>query len=363
MPQFCFRRGAAPQPPRLYSFSFPVPSPAARNAAMPRRRCRSRSFHWVSAVSVLLVVIGVAHAEPVATEQHIVATTGDPIAAIIAEASQRFGIPASWIRAVMQVESFGDVRALSPKGAMGLMQIVPESWATLRSRYGLGSDPYDAHDNILAGAAYLRELLDRYGSPGFLAAYNAGPARYEDHLATGRALPAETQAYVATLAPVISGEAIDDRHSCRCSRAFVVRGAAVRCVCGEQRDEASGVIRSAFGPVIDRQSSAGLDGSGAAIAGPVHRHLLWKSAAMNLVALDRRRAGHGGPLRVGRWETRNPTNGRQDKSADGRRAQVVGWVGFFDTSAIRACWRFCHKGQRFQRYERHRRRFPRRMQP
>jgi soluble lytic murein transglycosylase-like protein len=210
MPQFCFRRGAAPQPPRLYSFSFPVPSPAARNAAMPRRRCRSRSFHWVSAVSVLLVVIGVAHAEPVATEQHIVATTGDPIAAIIAEASQRFGIPASWIRAVMQVESFGDVRALSPKGAMGLMQIVPESWATLRSRYGLGSDPYDAHDNILAGAAYLRELLDRYGSPGFLAAYNAGPARYEDHLATGRALPAETQAYVATLAPVISGEAIDD---------------------------------------------------------------------------------------------------------------------------------------------------------
>jgi soluble lytic murein transglycosylase-like protein len=209
MPQFCFRRGAAPQPPRLYSFSFPVPSPAARNAAMPRRRCRSRSFHWVSAVSVLLVVIGVAHAEPVATEQHIVATAADPISTMVAEASQRFGIPASWIRAVMHVESFGDVRALSPKGAMGLMQIMPESWATLRSRYGLGSDPYDAHDNMLAGAAYLRELLDRFGSPGFLAAYNAGPARYEDHLATGRALPAETQAYVATLAPVIRGGTVD----------------------------------------------------------------------------------------------------------------------------------------------------------
>ena len=160
--------------------------------------------------SVLLVVVGVAHAEPVATEQHSVATTADPIAAIVAEASQRFGIPASWIRAVMQVESFGDVRALSPKGAMGLMQIMPETWAALRSRYGLGADPYDAHDNILAGAAYLRELLDRYGSPGFLAAYNAGPARYEDHLATGRALPAETQAYVAALAPVIGGGAIDD---------------------------------------------------------------------------------------------------------------------------------------------------------
>ena len=202
MPQSCFRRGATPQPPRLHSFSFPVPSPAARSAAMPRRWCRSRSFLWVSVASVLLVVVGVAHAEPVATEQHIVATTADPIAAIVAEASQRFGIPASWIRAVMQVESFGDVRALSPKGAMGLMQIMPEAWAALRSRYGLGADPYDAHDNILAGAAYLRESLDRYGSPGFLAAYNAGPARYEDHLATGRALPAETRAYVAALAPV-----------------------------------------------------------------------------------------------------------------------------------------------------------------
>jgi hypothetical protein len=210
MPQSCFRRGATPQPPQLHSFSFSVPSSAAHSAAMPRCRRRLRSFLCVSVASVLQVVVGVAHAEPVATEQHSVATAADTISTMVAEASERFGIPTSWIRAVMQVESFGDVRALSPKGAMGLMQIMPESWATLRSRYGLGSDPYDAHDNILAGAAYLRELLDRYGSPGFLAAYNAGPARYEDHLATGRALPAETQAYVATLAPVISGEAIDD---------------------------------------------------------------------------------------------------------------------------------------------------------
>jgi hypothetical protein len=210
MPQSCFRRGATPQPPRVHFFSFPVPSSAAHSAAMPRCQRRSRSFLCVSVASLLLVVIGVAHAEPVATEQHSVATAADPISTMVTEASQRFGIPASWIRAVMQVESFGDVRALSPKGAMGLMQIMPESWVTLRSRYGFGSDPYDAHDNVLAGAAYLRELLNRYGSPGFLAAYNAGPARYEDHLATGRALPAETQAYVATLAPVIGGGTIDD---------------------------------------------------------------------------------------------------------------------------------------------------------
>jgi soluble lytic murein transglycosylase-like protein len=210
MPQFCFRRRSKAQPPRLTSSSsLSVQSPADRSAAMPQHWRGSRSILWVSAASVLLAVAGIAHAEPVATEQHNVATAADPISTMVAEASQRFGIPASWIRAVMQVESFGDVRALSPKGAMGLMQIMPESWATLRSRYGLGADPYDAHDNILAGAAYLRELLDRYGSPGVLAAYNAGPARYEDHLATGRALPAETQAYVATLAPVIGGGTID----------------------------------------------------------------------------------------------------------------------------------------------------------
>jgi hypothetical protein len=177
---------------------------------MPRCWHRLPSLFWTSVAAVLLIDGGIAHAEPVATAHQDVATAADPVAAVVAEASQRFGIPASWIRAVMQVESFGDARALSPQGAMGLMQIMPEAWAALRSRYGLGADPYDAHDNILAGAAYLRELLDRYGSPGFLAAYNAGPARYEDHLSTGRALPVETQAYVAALAPVIGGGATDD---------------------------------------------------------------------------------------------------------------------------------------------------------
>jgi membrane-bound lytic murein transglycosylase MltF len=109
----------------------------------------------------------------------------------------------------MQAESGGDARAVSPKGAMGLMQIMPETWATLRLRYGLGDDPFDPHDNIIAGAAYLRKLYDRYGSPGFLAAYNAGPARYEDHLATGEPLSPETQAYVALLAPLIGDDKID----------------------------------------------------------------------------------------------------------------------------------------------------------
>ncbi len=121
----------------------------------------------------------------------------------IAEASARFAIPERWIRAVMQAESAGNPHAVSRAGAMGLMQIMPETWAELRARHGLGADVFDPRDNILAGTAYLREMYDRFGSPGFLAAYNAGSARYAEHLATGRRLPRETQAYVATLAPLI----------------------------------------------------------------------------------------------------------------------------------------------------------------
>jgi Transglycosylase SLT domain len=126
-------------------------------------------------------------------------------AAHIAEASQRFHIPAAWIRAVMRAESAGAQRAISLKGAMGLMQIMPDTWDELRVRYRLGKDPYDPRDNILAGAAYLRELHDRYGSPGFLAAYNAGPKRYEDYLSKKRPLPPETRAYVAALLPFFGG--------------------------------------------------------------------------------------------------------------------------------------------------------------
>ncbi len=132
------------------------------------------------------------------------------IADYIAEAARRFGVPAAWIRAVMDAESAGDVRAVSSKGAMGLMQIMPDTWSELRMRYGFGRDPFDPRDNILAGAAYLREMHDRYGSPGFLAAYNAGPQRYDEYLAGVRALPAETRAYVAMLAPLVGGKPLDD---------------------------------------------------------------------------------------------------------------------------------------------------------
>nr|WP_210347555.1 lytic transglycosylase domain-containing protein [Agrobacterium sp. OT33] len=138
--------------------------------------------------------------------------TADPYATHIAEASQRFGIPQTWIVAVKRAESHDDVRAVSPAGALGLMQIMPGTWDELRARYRLGSDPFDPRDNIIAGTAYLREMLDRYGTvPAMLAAYNAGPARYDEHLATGRSLPAETRAYVALLAPALGSAAPADR--------------------------------------------------------------------------------------------------------------------------------------------------------
>lgn len=88
---------------------------------------------------------------------------------------------------------------------MGLMQIMPPTWEELRTKYQLGGDPYQPRDNIFAGAAYLREMLDRFGQNGFLAAYNAGPGRYEEHLATGRPLPRETIDYIRKLAPLIAG--------------------------------------------------------------------------------------------------------------------------------------------------------------
>lgn len=132
-------------------------------------------------------------------------------AAHVAEASRRFRIPAAWIRAVMRAESAAMQRAVSPKGAMGLMQIMPDTWDELRIRYRLGKDPYDPRDNILAGAAYLRELHDRYGSPGFLAAYNAGPKRYDDYLSRKRLLPRETRAYVAVLLPFVDDGDRSDR--------------------------------------------------------------------------------------------------------------------------------------------------------
>jgi soluble lytic murein transglycosylase-like protein len=124
---------------------------------------------------------------------------------MINEASMRFGIPASWIEGVMRAESRGltmlDGRPIrSRAGAMGLMQLMPQTWTAMHARLALGSNPDDPHDNILAGTCYLRLMYDRFGYPGLFGAYNAGPGAYAAWLAGTRRLPAETMAYLGSVA-------------------------------------------------------------------------------------------------------------------------------------------------------------------
>jgi cell division septation protein DedD len=132
-------------------------------------------------------------------------SSSDPWGPYIQQASRRFDVPERWIREVMRQESGGRQSATSRVGAMGLMQVMPGTYAELSRRYGLGGDPYHPWDNIMAGTAYVREMYDLYGAPGFLAAYNAGPRRLEDYLWASRGLPTETRNYVARIGPRIAG--------------------------------------------------------------------------------------------------------------------------------------------------------------
>ncbi|MCR4268410.1 lytic transglycosylase domain-containing protein [Nitratireductor sp. ZSWI3] len=182
--------------------------PRRQHASGRRLAARRIALLLLSGLPLLVSPDATAFAQPAPATA---TPASHPYAAHIAEAAQRFGIPEHWIAAVLRAESAGDIRAISSAGAMGLMQVMPDTWAELRARYRLGRDPYDARDNILAGAAYLREMWDRYGNvAAMLAAYNAGPARYDDYLATGRTLPAETRAYVATLVPDLGGHLASD---------------------------------------------------------------------------------------------------------------------------------------------------------
>jgi hypothetical protein len=133
----------------------------------------------------------------------------DPWGAYIREAATRFDIPELWIRAVMTRESGGRAFAegrpiTSPAGAIGLMQVMPDTYEELRWRYEFGPDVIDPRDNVLAGTAYLRELYEVFGAPGFLAAYNCGPGCYYQHLTRKRPLPAETRAYHTALTALVS---------------------------------------------------------------------------------------------------------------------------------------------------------------
>jgi len=171
-------------------------------------RLNRRRLAWLAALGVLACGSGPALAGPQPLPPVRSADHAPTLQDLIAEASVRFGVPASWLVGVMSVESRGRADVLSPKGAIGLMQVMPDTYADMRARYGLGANPWDPRDNLLAGAAYLRLLYDRYGAPGFLVAYNAGPGRWDDYRLRARPLPAETVAYLARLGPVVGGSVL-----------------------------------------------------------------------------------------------------------------------------------------------------------
>lgn len=208
------------------------------------------------ACGTIVAAASSASADSLPTRRVSTIGASDPWAAHIAEAAKRFAIPERWIRAVMVVESVNDPAALSRKSAIGLMQIMPATWDELTAQHSLGGDPWEPSANILAGAAYLRAMHDRYGAvDAMLAAYNAGPGRYDEHLAGGRALPDETVDYVAKIVPMIDGTtsgapAIGGPSRPSWSRAplFVARSA----VMGDGVPDASGLPsrRSAGAPAI-----------------------------------------------------------------------------------------------------------------
>ncbi len=205
---------------------------------MARQLCR---FGIIAAASVATSFPAPADAE---TASAASVGAAAPWQSFVDEAARRFSVPAAWIRAVIQVESNGNPKALSPKGAVGLMQLMPDTYTELRVRYGLGAEPTDPHDNIIAGTAYLRDLRERFGSAGFIAAYNAGPRRYQEHLATGRPLPDETLAYVAKLTPLLSGGSAADNRAVTIDHVSWQQAPLFV----KQQSGVSDVSRSAFAP-------------------------------------------------------------------------------------------------------------------
>ena len=127
----------------------------------------------------------------------------------IDEASKRVRIPSDWIRAVLIEESGGrtmmaeNAPIASSMGAMGLMQLMPDTWREMQRIYGLGDDPYEPRDNILAGAAELRSLYWEYGYPGLFVAYNDGPGMIEAHRRLQQMLPMETVGYMLDIASIL----------------------------------------------------------------------------------------------------------------------------------------------------------------
>src|SRR5581483_3555903 len=189
---------AAPRPAKHISHPTRHAAPA-RRTALPA----SQSGHTTAAPSRSVF----AQEQAMSPTQLIKRWSGN-----VQGAAHRFGVPVLWINAVMRMESGGRTMLsegqpmVSNRGALGLMQLLPGTYDEMRQQYRLGPDPFRPHDNIMAGAAYLRWLKGKYPFPALFAAYNAGPQRVDDLLSHGTALPAETQAYIAGITKILGGD-------------------------------------------------------------------------------------------------------------------------------------------------------------
>jgi soluble lytic murein transglycosylase-like protein len=149
----------------------------------------------------------VPRAETVRATRYVAADRAWQYETLITEHSRLNGVRSDLVRAVMQVESAFNPYAISPKGAMGLMQLMP---ATMR-QYGV-LNAFNPVENIRAGVAYLRDLLDRYSNNEelALAAYNAGPGAVDKH---GQAVPPyrETRNYVSRINKMTATRRVEPR--------------------------------------------------------------------------------------------------------------------------------------------------------
>ena len=274
---------------RHSSFSFPAMLDLADR---PFANSHARKFCRVICIGAAVALLAgrIVHAEPASTSAAQVAP--NPVAAPVAEAAQRSGIPASWIRAVMQAESGGAARAMSPKGAMGLMQIMPETWATLRLRYGLGTDPFDPHDNIhrrrCVSAGIARPLRIARLSGGLQCRSGAlrGPSRNRPTASGGDACLRRT-------AGAADRHRRDRRDRDGGNRGpFLDRGAAVhRARRRTHRRQISLPPNSTPITMPTETGARGFDGARPAVGRPVCADIPPESAAMTGFTLHRRVGG------------------------------------------------------------------------
>jgi len=170
---------AAPAGAQIYSWR-----DANGNLVVSNRRQGSAEYEEKS--------FPVPRSETVRATRYVSADRARPYEEIIAEHSQAHGVRAELVKAVMQVESAFNPYARSPKGALGLMQLMPAT----AQRFGV-KNPFDPRENVRGGVAYLRQLLDRYDNNEqlALAAYNAGPGAVDKY---GQSVPPykETRNYV-----------------------------------------------------------------------------------------------------------------------------------------------------------------------